>query len=129
MSELKNIGKMQFGNHCHTNHESWGSQTFICNPRMVEFCECITCETRYPVIDGVARCNGASITECPFCPRAVERIEFWNFVEGANFGITSSIENQYPYPYTTIFKNSKTGKIVGKIVDYTQESSVYFLTQ
>ena len=29
--------------------------------------ECITCETRYPVIFGKIMCNGDAITKCPFC--------------------------------------------------------------
>lgn len=33
----------------------------------LRFFQCVDCETNYPVIDGVAICNGAAIELCPWC--------------------------------------------------------------
>jgi hypothetical protein len=30
---------------------------------------CVTCQTSYPVIDGQIRCNGKTITACPYCAK------------------------------------------------------------
>jgi hypothetical protein len=47
--------------------------------------------------------------------KQVTEKEFWAFIMGATFDIKSSIERG-PYPYTSLFKAARDGRLVAKKV-------------
>lgn len=47
--------------------------------------------------------------------KAVDIVEFWNTI--GPLDVCVSVENAAKFPYTTVFKERYSGRIVGKLID------------